>query len=324
MKKKDAVERIAWLREQITEHNYRYHVLDDPSITDAEYDKLFRELVRLEQEHPELVTDDSPTRRVGAEPIEALGKVVHEIPMLSLENAFDEDEMKAFDRRVRERLEIEEVTYAAETKLDGLAVSLIYRDGILNTAATRGDGTTGEDVTHNAKTIRSLPLRLRGRHCPVLLEVRGEVFMNKAGFNALNETQHQHGEKTFANPRNAAAGSLRQLDPAVTARRPLSFFGYGVGLVSDDVRLSSHTGTLELLKKLGIPVSPETRTVTGINGCLQYYSDLARRRESLPYEIDGVVFKVDDLRLQQELGFFLCDSGIDVLRFQGPALGDRL
>ena len=303
MQKKGASERIAWLREQINEHNWRYHVLDQPSISDAEYDKLFRELVRLEKEFPNLVTDDSPTRKVGAEPIAAFREVVHEIPMLSLENAFDEDEMKAFDRRIRERLEIDEVTYAAETKLDGLAVSLIYRDGILNTAATRGDGTSGEDVTHNARTIKSLPLRLRGKHCPALLEVRGEVFMTKAGFNALNKTQLQQGEKTFANPRNAAAGSLRQLDPAITAHRPLSFFGYGVGLVSDDIRLTSHSGTLELLKKLGIPVSPETETVTGIAGCLEYYADIGRRRAGLPYEIDGVVFKVNDLRQQEELGF---------------------
>ena len=303
MQKSEARKRIAWLRDQINEHNYRYHVLDEPSISDAEYDRLFRELVQLEQQYSDLVTADSPTRKVGGAPVSAFAEVVHSIPMLSLENAFDEDELRAFDRRVRERLAVDAVNYAAETKLDGLAVSLVYRDGILHTAGTRGDGTTGEDVTHNARTIKSLPLRLRGTRLPSVLEVRGEVFMSRKGFKALNENQQRLGEKTFANPRNAAAGSLRQLDPAITALRPLSFFGYGVGQVSDDVRPVSHSGTLALLRRLGIPVSPETRTVTGVDGCLAYYADIGRRRDDLPYEIDGVVFKVDDVHQQQALGF---------------------
>jgi DNA ligase (NAD+) len=303
MQKPEARKRLAWLRDQINEHNYRYHVLDEPSITDAEYDRLFRELISLEQQHPELITVDSPTRKIGGTPVAAFAEVVHRIPMLSLENAFDEDELQAFDRRVREKLAIDAATYAAETKLDGLAISLVYHNGSLNTAATRGDGSTGEDVTHNACTIKSLPLRLRGKRLPAVLEVRGEVFMTKAGFKSLNENQQRLGEKTFANPRNAAAGSLRQLDPTVTAQRPLSFFGYGVGLVSDELRLVSHTETLGLLQQLGIPVSPESRTVTGIHGCLQYYADIGRRRVDLPYEIDGVVFKVDDVRQQQTLGF---------------------
>ena len=242
MQKSEARKRIAWLRDQINEHNYRYHVLDEPSISDAEYDRLFRELVQLEQQYSDLVTADSPTRKVGGAPVSAFAEVVHSIPMLSLENAFDEDELRAFDRRVRERLAVDAVNYAAETKLDGLAVSLVYRDGILHTAGTRGDGTTGEDVTHNARTIKSLPLRLRGTRLPSVLEVRGEVFMSRKGFRALNENQQRLGEKTFANPRNAAAGSLRQLDPAITALRPLSFFGYGVGQVSDDAWRRSTAG----------------------------------------------------------------------------------
>lgn len=300
--RRGARQRIEKLRALINEHNYRYYVLDDPVIPDAEYDRLFRQLVVLEQAYPDLVARDSPTQRIGAKPAAAFSEVRHSVPMLSLDNAFNEGEMQAFDKRVRDRLGVESVTYHAEPKLDGLAVSIVYEGGRLVRAATRGDGEVGEDVTQNVRTIRSVPLRLLGRGHPADLDVRGEVFIAKKDFLALNESQEAGQQKLFANPRNAAAGSLRQLDPAVTAQRPLSFFAYGAGLRSDEDLCSTQTELLAMIKGWGLPVAPEARSVTGIEGCLRYYRDVATRRSALAYEIDGVVFKVDDFPEQQRLG----------------------
>jgi DNA ligase (NAD+) len=295
---------VARLRADIERHNYRYHVLDDPEISDAEYDRLIAELRRIEAEHPELVVPDSPTQRVGGSPVAAFAQVRHRLPMLSLDNAFAADEVVSFDRRIRERLETEhEIAYACEPKLDGLAVSLTYRDGILEVAATRGDGNVGEDVTHNIRTIKSVPLRLAGRGHPALLEARGEVFMSIAGFRELNRVAEEKGERTFVNPRNAAAGSLRQLDPRLAASRPLEIYFYGVGVVEGSKLPSRHSETLERLRHWGLRTSPEAKTVKGVEGLLDYYADLARRRPSLRYQIDGVVYKVDALDLQRELGF---------------------
>ena len=295
------------LRDQIRYHNYRYHVLDDPEIPDIEYDRLMRRLQELEAQHPELVTPDSPTQRVGDQPISAFGTVRHELPMLSLENAFSAEELQEWTRRVRTRLEIESeadtLEYMAEPKLDGAAVSLLYKDGVLVRGATRGDGTTGEDITHNVRTIEAIPLKLIGKACPDTLEVRGEVFMPKAGFEAYNEKARAEGEKTFVNPRNAAAGSLRQLDPKLTAQRPLDFFAYAVGVFEGAELPELHSGVLERLQAWGLKTCPERRLVQGLEGCLAYYEDIGARRESLSYEIDGVVYKVNSLRLQRELGF---------------------
>ena len=301
-KGKKAAARINKLRDAINDHNYRYYVLDAPVISDAEYDRLFRELQDLEKQHPELITPDSPTQRVGAKPAEGFAEVRHDIPMLSLENAFDEDEMRSFDRRVRERLGEKHIDYMAETKLDGLAISILYENGSLMRAATRGDGTTGEDVTHNVRTIKSIPLKLHGRTCPRALEVRGEVFMGKAGFVAMNKRQEQEGGKLFANPRNAAAGSLRQLDPAVTKDRPLQFFAYGVGRIDSNVSLKTQADTLEHLRDWGVPVSRDSRVVAGVEECLAYYNKLSGRRADLPYQIDGIVYKVNNLAWQERLG----------------------
>jgi DNA ligase (NAD+) len=301
---KDVQARIAALRDELDQHSYRYYVLDEPSIPDAEYDRLMRELQALEAAHPELVTTDSPTQRVGAAPLSAFSEVKHKLPMLSLDNAFSEDEMAAWDKRVRDRLrEQAEVAYAAEPKLDGLAISLRYEAGQLVQAATRGDGYTGEDVTRNVRTIKAVPLKLRGDDWPAVLEVRGEVFMPKAGFEALNERARKAGEKTFVNPRNAAAGSLRQLDSNVTASRPLAMFCYGLGEVHGGAPASTHADTMALLKGWGLPVSPELRVVEGVQGCLGYYADIGARRDDLPYDIDGVVYKVNDYAAQQQLGF---------------------
>ncbi|MEJ2654609.1 MAG: NAD-dependent DNA ligase LigA [Acidihalobacter sp.] len=297
-------QRAAELREQIELHNYRYYVLDDPLVPDAEYDRLMRELQALEAEHPGLVTPESPTQRVGAKPAVGFGEVRHAIPMLSLDNCFSDDELTAFDRRVRERLERDEhVDYVAEPKLDGLAVSLRYEDGRLVQGATRGDGTTGEDITQNVRTVHSIPLRLRGEGVPRVLEVRGEVFMPKAGFEEMNRKAAERGEKTFVNPRNAAAGSLRQLDPSVTASRPLAFFCYGWGEVEGAELPVRHSEMLERLREWGVRVSPEAKVVRGAQGCLDYYRDIGRRRADLPYEIDGVVYKVDSREQQATLGF---------------------
>jgi DNA ligase (NAD+) len=296
-------ERADQLREQINYHNYRYYVLDNPEIPDAEYDRLFRELQALEQHHPELITADSPTQRVGAQPAKELGEVKHLAPMLSLSNAFSDEELGDFDRRVRERLGVDHVTYTAEPKLDGLAMSLLYEDGRLVRGATRGDGTTGEDVTQNVRTIDAVPLKLRGTGWPRILEVRGEVYMPKAGFEALNRRQAKEGNKAFANPRNAAAGSLRQLDPRITAARPLTIFCYGTGYVEGGELPECHSRIMERLREWGLRVCPELKVVEGLEGCLEYYRDMGERRADLPYEIDGVVYKVDRLDQQAELGF---------------------
>ena len=291
------------LRRLLNDYSYRYHVLDDPIVPDAEYDRLLLELVELEHKYPELVTQDSPTQRVGERPLSEFSEVTHEIPMLSLDNAFNNEELFAFDKRIRDRLELAEIQYTAEVKLDGLAISLLYNDGKLVRAATRGDGTTGEDVTSNIRTIKSIPLALRETVFPVRLEVRGEVFMTKSGFEELNNTQRAREEKLFANPRNAAAGSLRQLDPRLTAARPLQFIAHGIGIVDDREIPSSHFDILQSLKTWGLPVSGETERFTGIEKCISFYRRIAEIRSQLPYEIDGIVFKVDDLKHQTELGF---------------------
>lgn len=295
--------RAAALREQLDHHNYRYYVLDAPEIPDAEFDKLFRELQALEQQYPALVTADSPTQRVGAAPSAAFGEVRHELAMLSLDNAFSEADVMDFDRRVREGLKVDGVDYAAEPKLDGLAVSLLYEDGVLTRAATRGDGYTGEDVTQNVRTIHSVPLRLVGKHHPRRIEVRGEVYMPKQGFHALNKRQEEKGEKIFANPRNAAAGSLRQLDPRITAARPLQMCCYGVGVMEGGELPERHSAILDQLRQWGLRVSDERAVVRGVAGCLDYFTKLAAKRAALPYEVDGVVYKVDDLVQQRQLGF---------------------
>ncbi|NLG76573.1 MAG: NAD-dependent DNA ligase LigA [Xanthomonadaceae bacterium] len=300
---RSAAARVRELRKQIEHHNYRYYVLDDPEISDAEYDRLMQELKALEAQHPDLITPDSPTQRVGAAPVSELEEVVHTTPMLSLENAFDEEDVIAFDRRIRERLETEQpIEYAAEPKLDGLAVSFRYERGRLVLAATRGDGTRGENVTHNVRTIKAVPIELRGKP-PELLEVRGEVFMPIAGFKAMNERALAKGERTFVNPRNAAAGSLRQLDPRLAATRPFDVFFYAIGETRGWTLPARHTEALEQLREWGLKISPLIRTVQGASGCLEYYSDMAARRATLPYEIDGVVYKVNRYVQQRELGY---------------------
>jgi DNA ligase (NAD+) len=298
-----AAERIARLRELLEHHNFRYHVLDAPEIPDAEYDRLFRELQALEAEHPEAASPDSPTQRVGAPPQPAFAPVVHAMPMLSLNNAFADEEAIAFDRRVREGLGREQVDYAVEPKFDGLAISLTYANGRLRVGATRGDGATGEDVTRNLRTVRSIPLTLAGP-VPATLEVRGEVLMLKRDFERLNEEQRARDEKPFANPRNAAAGALRQLDSRVTAARKLAFFAYGIGHVEGgSVPAARHSEQMEWLEHLRFPVSGERRVVAGADGLLGYYRSIGERRARLPFEIDGVVYKVDDLAAQEQLGY---------------------
>lgn len=300
----EAEKEIAKLRAELEEHNYRYYVLDDPSISDAEYDRLYARLKALETTFPQLITADSPTQKVGAAPLKMFTQVTHSIPMLSLENAFTEADILAFDQRIHERLKTDQlIEYCCEPKLDGLAVSLRYEKGILVQAATRGDGTTGEDITENVKTIKMLPLRLRGKTIPTLLEVRGEVLMSKKGFAALNNEAQKRGEKIFANPRNAAAGSLRQLDSRITAARPLEIFFYGVGLVEGATLPETLYATLQWLNTLGLRVSPLVTTSVGVEACLKYYFNIGKKRENLPVEIDGVVYKVNDFSLQQKLGF---------------------
>ena len=296
-------QRIDALRAELEQHNYRYYVLDDPSIPDAEYDRLMRELRELETAHPELVTPDSPTQRVGAEPLAAFAEVIHSVPMLSLDNAFSDEDVRQFDRRIREHLEVEQVEYSAEPKLDGLAVSLRYENGRLVRGATRGDGTRGEDISHNIRTIKAIPLHLRGSDPPAVLEIRGEVFMPKAGFERLNERARARGEKTFANPRNAAAGSLRQLDPRITATRPLDMFCYGLGEVQGWSLPECYSELLACLREWGLKICPQWQCVNGSAGCLEYYRAILARRDSLPYEIDGVVYKVDRFDQQRDLGF---------------------
>ena len=291
------------LRKLIAHHNYRYHVLDDPEVSDFEYDALMRELQSLEAAHPELLAADSPTQRVGAAPLAAFDTVRHPAPMLSLDNAFSAEDVEAFDRRVRDRLGRDaDVQYMAEPKLDGLAVSVIYRNGVLARAATRGDGEQGEDITANIRTLRSVPLTLRGA-APALLEARGEVFMPIAGFQRLNEEQTAKGLKTFVNPRNAAAGALRQLDPRITASRPLEMYFYSLGVIEGGPQLASQDAALAALRDWGLRTSPEARRVTGLAGCLAYYERLQARRPALACQIDGVVYKVDDIAAQLQLGF---------------------
>ncbi len=304
---RDVQKRINDLREEIREHNYRYHVLDAPAIPDAAYDRLVRELENLETAHPEAITPDSPTQRVGAEPLNAFASVRHREPMLSLNNAFDDDEVRAFDKRVRDRLGIEEgvgeVEYTAEPKLDGVAVDLVYENGVLATAATRGDGATGEDITANVRTIEAVPLRLRGKRPPAMLEARGEVYMTHSGFEQYNRKAEREGWKVLINTRNGAAGSLRQLDPKVTAQRPLEFFCHGVGAVEGASLPATHAEVLAMARELGLPVSPDNEVVRGADEALAYYGRMAERREKLAYEIDGVVYKVNNREQQSELGF---------------------
>lgn len=300
----ETLRRVAELREQLNLHNYRYYVLDDPQVPDSEYDRLMRELQSLEQQYPTLIDSASPTQRVGAQPLEGFGEIRHRVPMLSLDNAFSDNDMLDFDRRVRERLgDADSIVYTAEPKLDGLAISLRYEAGLLVQAATRGDGSRGEDVTHNVRTIPSVPLRLLGDDWPQVLEVRGEIYMPLAGFTRLNKQAQAKGEKGFANPRNAAAGSLRQLDPRITARRPLAMYCYGFGEISDGPLATTQSESIRRLADWGLRISPEMRTVEGATGCLDYYRAIGERRATLDYEIDGVVFKVDNLEQQQQLGF---------------------
>jgi len=292
-----AGERAEQLRREIEHHNYRYYALDDPEIPDAAYDKLFRELQALEDAHPALRTEDSPTQRVGAAPLPEFAEVRHRAPMLSLGNAFEEDEVQAFDRRVREALGVDAVEYAVEPKFDGLAISLAYRKGVFIQGATRGDGTTGEDVTPNLRTVRAIPLRLPKAADTEDLEVRGEVLYYTRDFEKLNERQRQAGEKEFANPRNGAAGSLRLLDSRITAQRPLRFFAYGVGIAAK-ARWKTHGETLDRLAELGFPVSKERGIARGVEGLMDFYKKIQTRREQLPYAIDGVVYKVNRLDWQ--------------------------
>jgi DNA ligase (NAD+) len=293
------------LRASLENWNYQYYVLDQPTVPDADYDRALRRLQELEAQHPELLRPDSPTQRVGAQALSEFTQVAHEVPMLSLDNAFDAQELRDFDRRVRERLGQgnDEIEYACEPKLDGIAVSLLYRDGILQRGATRGDGFSGEDITHNVRTIPSIPLRLNGEDIPGVLEVRGEIYMPRQGFEQLNERARAAGEKTFVNPRNAAAGSLRQLDARLTAQRPLQMCCYGVGLVEEGDLPDTHAQVLDSLLRWGLRTNPESKVVCGIASCEAYYESLALKRDVLPYDIDGIVYKVNDLAAQQRLGF---------------------
>jgi DNA ligase (NAD+) len=295
--------RIQALREEIERHNFQYYVLDAPLVSDAEYDRLFRELQDLESRHPELASAESPTQRVGGGALDTFAPVQHRVPMLSLNNAFSDDEVAAFDKRVRDGLGVDHVEYTVEPKFDGLAISLVYEEGRFRRGATRGDGYTGEDVTANLRTVRAIPLRLSGEAVPSLLEVRGEVLMLKRDFERLNNAQRDRGEREFANPRNAAAGSLRQLDPSITAGRRLTFFAYGVGVLEGGPKFARHGDMLDYLESHRLPVSRERRLVHGVEGLLMYYHAIGVRRAALPYDIDGVVYKVNDLAAQERLGF---------------------
>lgn len=295
---------IEQLRQQLRYYSYRYYVLDDPDIPDAQYDRLYNQLVALEQKHPELITTDSPTQRVGSQPLTAFQQIQHQQAMLSLDNVFDEASLRAFDQRLHDRLKSDDaIEFVAEPKLDGLAISLRYEDGVLIYAATRGDGSTGENVTQNVRTMKSVPLKLLGDDYPKVLEARGEVFMPKAGFEQLNRQARENDDKTFANPRNAAAGSLRQLDPSITAKRPLSFYCYAVGVVEEGELADTHYAVLQQLRSYGLPVCDEIKIVTGVDACLQYFQSILKRRDALAYDIDGIVYKVNDLGLQKRLGF---------------------
>ena len=292
------------LHEELNDHNYRYYVLDDPIISDAEYDKLFQRLKQLETQHPELITPDSPTQRVGAPPVKEFAEVQHEVPMLSLDNAFSDEDISTFDERIHDKLELSSpIEYCCEPKFDGLAISIRYKKGILVQASTRGDGVTGEDVTENVKTIKSVPLNLRGKDYPDLLDVRGEVFLSKKSFNDINARAARNNEKMFVNPRNAAAGSLRQLDSRITAKRQLEVYFYGVGIMKGGDHFTKHSDVLKHLAQWGLRVNPLIKVEQGAQGCLAYYKKMGDQREKLPYEIDGVVYKVNNLADQEKLGF---------------------
>ena len=296
--------RIAALREQLDRYNHQYYVLDNPEVPDAEYDRLMLELRDLETRNPELLSATSPTQRVGATPVAAFGAVRHRVPMLSLENAFSEQDVRDFERRIRERLPLKEpIRFSAEPKMDGLAVSARYENGVFVQGATRGDGETGEDITQNLRTIGSLPLKLRAADAPRVLEVRGEAFMPIAGFEKLNKDAVARGEKAFVNPRNAAAGSLRQLDARVTAARPLDLFVYGIGQVEGGRMPAHHSEVLQYLRRWGFKINAQSRVVESIDGCLEYYREMGAARSKLPYQIDGVVYKIDDIDLQRQLGY---------------------
>lgn len=297
-------QKLTELRTTLRHHEYLYHVMDTPEIPDAEYDRLMRELRELEAQHPELITPDSPTQRVGAAPLASFSQIRHEVPMLSLDNVFDEESFLAFNKRVQDRLKnTDDLTYCCELKLDGLAVSILYENGVLVQAATRGDGTTGEDITSNVRTIRAIPLKLRGDDIPQRLEVRGEVFLPQAGFEKINDEARRTGGKVFANPRNAAAGSLRQLDPRITAKRPLTFFCYGVGVLEGGELPESHSARLQQFKAWGLPVSERVKLCHTPEEVLTYYRKVEEDRPNLGFDIDGVVIKVDSLALQEQLGF---------------------
>ncbi len=296
---------IQQLRDTINEYNYQYYVLDDPTVPDAEYDRLMVQLKEMEQQHPQWITPDSPTQKVGGAPLASFSQVEHEVPMLSLDNAFSDEELAAFEKRIHDRLKQDlTLTFSCEPKLDGLAVSILYEQGVLVRAATRGDGRVGENITQNVKTIANVPLRLRGEQFPERVEVRGEVFMPKAGFEKLNQQQASEGKKVFVNPRNAAAGSLRQLDSRITASRPLLFYAYSMGLVEGQQNLAPrHSERLKQLAQWGLPVCQEIDTAQGIEQCHRYFARIGEQRDQLSYDIDGVVFKVDEIELQQQLGF---------------------
>ncbi|MDR5819961.1 NAD-dependent DNA ligase LigA [Caballeronia sp. LZ043] len=296
-------ERAAWLRSELERANYAYYVLDQPDLPDAEYDTLFKELQGIESAHPDLVTPESPTQRVGGEVAEGFTPVVHDVPMLSLNNGFADEDIAAFDKRVSDALDQAPVDYACELKFDGLAISLRYEDGRFVQAATRGDGATGEDVTANVRTIRSIPLTLKGKHVPKRLDVRGEVLMFKRDFERLNQRQRDAGQREFANPRNAAAGGLRQLDSKMTAQRSLSFFAYGIGVLDGAEMPATHAGLLDWYKDMGLPVNAERAVVQGADGLLGFFRKVGEKRDKLPYDIDGVVYKVDRRDQQEQLGF---------------------
>jgi len=301
--------KIKQLHHDLHYHNHRYYVLDDPEIPDSEYDKMLRELQTIEEKYPQALSSDSPTQRVGAMPLDSFSEVKHIVPMLSLGNAFSEEEVNAFEKRLLDRLDLNNknehttLEYSVEPKLDGLAVSLLYENGVLVQGATRGDGETGENITENVRTINSIPLKLTGKNIPTRLEVRGEVFMPKASFEALNKKARENDEKTFVNPRNAAAGSLRQLDSRITASRNLAMYCYATGLVEGSTLPDTHSAAIQQLADWGFSTCPESKTVKGVQGCLDYYQEISEKRESLPYEIDGVVYKVDQFDQQLTLGF---------------------
>lgn len=297
-------QRAAELRDLLNKYNYLYYVADQPEVTDSEYDRLFKELKQIETDYPALLTADSPTQRVGDKALDKFNQITHALPMLSLDNVFDSAEFEAFDQRVRDWLNTTDTQiYAAEPKLDGLAISLRYENGVLVYAATRGDGAVGEDVTANVRTVGTIPLKLTGENIAEVIEIRGEIFMPKAGFEALNAQQIAEGKKPFVNPRNAAAGALRQLDSKITASRPLEIYCYGLGEIQEMEKPISHSTAMEQIEAWGCRISPELQLVKGVQGCLDYIEQLGERRDDLPYDIDGVVLKIDNLALQERLGF---------------------